>query len=377
MLSLYSTAHSQRRAERGVARVKEVSCSDTDRFGTNTNTRHTHEACHPCGSRLCTVLYVPSLVRLPRSCHPSRGRGYRDNPPRCAAVEHAVMLVVEGQMASMATSRDKRISPQRYGAPSASSWRAGLDGCAERSVRTMLTQKCEIYWWICSLKAGRQVGASGRGNKRWSGYCIPGQQSPLLLCPATASRACSIAACRRAWWVALNEAALARSGGRGHARAACPRRSRPQQGLSLLREPANCAGRTRPQRPGAATVVTEEVSRGSDTFRSDGLFGICTQRVHRYVNAGYDVTTSAQLVKALQLVANGPEHNVIRGLARLNKKWHIAALQHDEGGETRSIREVDYSAEGGIACHTHSLVGAPRVIDWRALSVAQGCTRVG
>ena len=171
-----------------------------------------HVACHPCGSRLCTVLYVPSLVRLPRSCHPSRGRGYRDNPPRCAAVEHAVMLVVEGQMASMATSRDKRISPQRYGAPSASSWRAGLDGCAERSVRTMLTQKCEIYWWICSLKAGRQVGASGRGNKRWSGYCIPGQQSPLLLCPATASRACSIAACRRAWWVALNEAALARSG---------------------------------------------------------------------------------------------------------------------------------------------------------------------
>ena len=81
-------------------------------------------------------------------------------------------------------------------------------------------------------------------------------------------------------------------------------------------------------------MVTEEVSRGSDTFRSDGLFGICTQRVHRYVNAGYDVTTSApQLVKALQLVANGPEHNVIRGLARLNKKWHIAALKHDEGGE--------------------------------------------
>ena len=51
------------------------------------------------------------------------------------------------------------------------------------------------------------------------------------------------------------------------------------------------------------------------------------------MNAGYDVTTSAQLVKALQLVANGSEHNVIRSLARLNKKWHIAALKHDEGGE--------------------------------------------
>ena len=132
MLSLYSTAHSQRRAERGVARVKEASCSDTDRFGTDTNPRrqrhtsqllmlrptpaptvhHTHEACHPCGSRLCTVLYVPSLVRLPRSCYPSRGQGYRDNPPRCTAVEHAVKLIVEGQVASMTTSRDKRISPQ-------------------------------------------------------------------------------------------------------------------------------------------------------------------------------------------------------------------------------------------------------------------------
>ena len=78
-------------------------------------------------------------------------------------------------------------------------------------------------------------------------------------------------------------------------------------------------------------MVTEEVSRGSDTFRSDGLFGICTQRVHRYVNAGYDVTTSAQLVKALQLVANGPEHNFIRGLAQRNKKWHIAALKQHHG----------------------------------------------
>ena len=48
--------------------------------------------------------------------------------------------------------------------------------------------------------------------------------------------------------------------------------------------------------------------------------------------------------------------------------------------KTQSIGEVDYcvhSAEGGIACHTHSLVGAPRVIDWRALSEAQGCTRMG
>ena len=45
--------------------------------------------------------------------------------------------------------------------------------------------------------------------------------------------------------------------------------------------------------------------------------------------------------------------------------------------KTQSIGEVDYIAEGGIACHTHSLVGAPRVIDWRALSEAQGCTRVG
>ena len=43
------------------------------------------------------------------------------------------------------------------------------------------------------------------------------------------------------------------------------------------------------------------------------------------MNAGYDVTTSApQLVKALQLVANGPEHNVIRGLARLNKNFEVA-----------------------------------------------------
>ena len=43
----------------------------------------------------------------------------------------------------------------------------------------------------------------------------------------------------------------------------------------------------------------------------------------------------------------------------------------------RSIREVDYSAAGGIVCHTHSLAAAPRVIDWRALSEAPGCTRVG
>ena len=51
----------------------------------------------------------------------------------------------------------------------------------------------------------------------------------------------------------------------------------------------------------------------------DGLFGICTQAVNRYVNAGSDVTTSAQLVKAL--VANSPKHNVICGLALLNEKW--------------------------------------------------------
>ena len=150
---------------------------------------HTHEACHPCGSRLCTVLYVPSLVRLPRSCHPSRGRGYRDNPPRCTAVEHALKLVVEGQVASMTTSRDKRISPQRYEAPSASSWRTGLDGCAERSVRTLFTQKCEACLWICSLKARRQVGATGRlfqsSNHRFS-YA--------LLRAFLASRGCSIAA---------------------------------------------------------------------------------------------------------------------------------------------------------------------------------------
>ena len=100
------------------------------------------------------------------------------------------------------------------------------------------------------------------------------------------------------------------------------------------------------------------------------------------MNAGYDVTTSApQLVKALQLVANGPEHNVIRGLARLNNKWHITALKQHHGtmkaAKTRFTREVHYSAEGGIACHTHSLASAPRVIDWRALSEAQGCTRVG
>ena len=49
------------------------------------------------------------------------------------------------------------------------------------------------------------------------------------------------------------------------------------------------------------------------------------------MNAGYDVTTSAQLVKALQLVANGPEHNFIRGLAQRNKKWHIAALKQHHG----------------------------------------------
>ena len=97
------------------------------------------------------------------------------------------------------------------------------------------------------------------------------------------------------------------------------------------------------------------------------------------MNAGYDVTTSAQLVKAL--VANGPKHNVIRGLAPLNEKWHIAALKQHLGAmkvaKIRSIREVDYSAAGGIVCHTHSLAAAPRVIDWRALSEAQGCTRVG
>ena len=283
MLSLYSTAHSQRRAERGVARVKAVSCSDTDRFGTDTNTRrqrhtslmlmlrptprcsrvpsavraavhHTHEACHPCGSRLCTVLYVPSLVRLPRNCHPSRGQGYRDNPPRCTAVEHALKLVVEGQVASMTTSRDKRISPQRYEAPSASCWRTGL---AERSVRTLFTQKCEACLWICSLKARRQVGATGRGNKRWSGYARPAIAASPMPCyepswhqervRSRQGHDCGSPSCRRAWWLALNVAALARSGGRGRARAACPRRSRPQRGLNLLREPATCAGRTRPQ----------------------------------------------------------------------------------------------------------------------------------
>ena len=58
------------------------------------------------------------------------------------------------------------------------------------------------------------------------------------------------------------------------------------------------------------------------------------------MNAGYDVTTSApQLVKALQLVANGPEHNVIRGLARLNKKWHIAALKQHH--DTMKVAKID------------------------------------
>ena len=168
MLSLYSTAHSQRRAERGVARVKEASCSDTDRFGTDTNTRrqrhtslmlmlrptprcsrvpsavraavhHTHEACHPCGSRLCTVLYVPSLVRLPRSCYPSRGQGYRDNPPRCTAVEHAVKLVVEGQdhvsrQAHLATNM--RLPQLQVGAPAWMGARKDQCGpCLPRSAR--------------------------------------------------------------------------------------------------------------------------------------------------------------------------------------------------------------------------------------------------
>ena len=35
---------------------------------------------------------------------------HTDNPLRCTAVEHAVKLIVEGQVASMATSCDKRIA---------------------------------------------------------------------------------------------------------------------------------------------------------------------------------------------------------------------------------------------------------------------------
>ena len=121
---------------------------------------------------------------------------------RCTAVEHAVKLIVEGQVASMATSRDKRAdrAAMRPALLTPSTWHAGLDGHAERSVQTLLTQKRETCLWICSLNAGPQVGASDRGKKRWSGYPtakttmattgshMPGYRAFL------ASRACSLAA---------------------------------------------------------------------------------------------------------------------------------------------------------------------------------------
>ena len=57
----------------------------------------------------------------------------------------------------------------------------------------------------------------------------------------------------------------------GHARAACPRRSRQQQTSICYTSQQPARGGLDRSAPGAATAVAEEVSRGNDTFRSGGL----------------------------------------------------------------------------------------------------------
>ena len=119
------------------------------------------------------------------------------------------------------------------------------------------------------------------------------------------------------------------------------------------------------------TLVHNEAQFGKTEL--DGLFGICTQAVTRYVDAGHDVTTSAELVKAL--VANGPRRNVIRGLATKNDAWHLKALnkylKQTKIPHVRAVREVEYK-DDGLHCHTHSLVGQPRIIPWSRVTLLPG-----
>ena len=115
----------------------------------------------------------------------------RDNPLRRTAVEHAVKLIVEGRVASMATSRDKRAASrhERYEARVAASlnvarrfgWARGkISADLDPEVRDLLV---DLFAERRGLKSAQVIGG------RSVGVAIPQQrrrwQPPLLICPAT------------------------------------------------------------------------------------------------------------------------------------------------------------------------------------------------
>lgn len=105
----------------------------------------------------------------------------------------------------------------------------------------------------------------------------------------------------------------------------------------------------------------------------DGIFGICTQAVSRYLDAGHDVQTSAQLIEAL--IKYGPRVNVIRGLAIKNSKSHLRAFSRELGKawlpDIRKVREIEYADDIVNVWH-HSSVDKPQTIAWSRVPVLRG-----
>ena len=105
----------------------------------------------------------------------------------------------------------------------------------------------------------------------------------------------------------------------------------------------------------------------------DGLFGICTQAVTRFIDGGHDVTTSAELVRAL--IAAGPRNNVIRGLDTKNEAWHLALFKDSVNSSRipgiKAIREIEYTALG-LKCFDHSYVSTGRLVPWMNIGMLPG-----
>ena len=97
--------------------ASRVSCSDTDRPPVPVcQVRCVLLSTTPRGLPPMRLAAVHSALRgiagsAAKKLPPVTRTGvHTDNPLRCTAVEHAVKLIVEGQVASMATSCDKRIA---------------------------------------------------------------------------------------------------------------------------------------------------------------------------------------------------------------------------------------------------------------------------
>ena len=105
----------------------------------------------------------------------------------------------------------------------------------------------------------------------------------------------------------------------------------------------------------------------------DGLFCNCTHAVTRFIGGGHDVTTSAELARAL--ISEGPRNNVIRGLDTNNDPGHLAMFKGSVNSSRilgiKAIREVEYTALG-LKCFDHSYVSTGRLVPWVNIGMLPG-----